>query len=110
MIADPTAAATKQDIGILMEQLGDMRIGVQSWKDELHTDMRLWKDQLHEDMLLWKDQLHEDMLLWKQEIKGHFDLVAENMFHDLRGAHKDDLENVKTRLTRVERKVFPSRS
>lgn len=39
---------------------------------------------------------------WKEEVKEHFDLVAENLVHDFLGAHKDDIENIKIRVRRLE--------
>ena len=41
----------------------------------------------------------------EERVKRHFDVVAENHFHDLRGMHHDQTELLKDRVTRVEAAV-----
>ena len=103
MATNPTAPATKEDIGLLMEQMGTFHVNLHSLREEMREKMATKEDL---------ETLQEKMAT-KEDVKQseHRMLVCmENMRQDLLDAHKDDLENVKIRLTRVERKVFPSRS
>ncbi len=82
MTDDATAPATKQDIAMLMEEFGKM------W---------IWKGEMEEKMLLWKQELREEIFRGNKEMKEHFDLVAENMHHDMRAAHREEIEVLKDR-------------
>lgn len=42
---------------------------------------------------------------WKNEVMGHFDLVAENIRHDLTGANRDELESLKNTTKSHERRI-----
>ncbi|MCF7845149.1 MAG: hypothetical protein K9M03_04975 [Kiritimatiellales bacterium] len=50
-------------------------------------------------------KLYDANLKWKEEITRHFDVVAENMHHDLLGAHKDDIENLKNAKNDHEQRI-----
>ncbi len=73
MTTDMTAPATKQDIAMLMEQMAH-----------------------------FYDQTHGDMHEWKEQVMFHFDVAVENIRHDLLGANRDDISNLKDRVTRLE--------
>lgn len=94
MTTEQTAMATKQDLMDFMKHI-DASIG--------SIDKRV--DDLRFDMAAWKDELHLDMETWKEELKLHFDFVAENLRHDYLSANHDEVENLKTRVTRLERKT-----
>ncbi len=49
--------------------------------------------------------MYSDMQAWKEELRLHFDVVVENLKHDLFSARHDDIESLKTRVTRLERKT-----
>lgn len=75
---------------------------------ELKTEMMNHKTQLRGEMAGLRGEMagfRDEMAQWKDEVKDHFDLCMENALYDFRGAHKDDIENIKVRLTRVETKV-----
>lgn len=76
MKKDPTAPATKADIHMMMGEIGKLYDANERWKEEV-----------------------------KKDVKEHFDVVIENMHHDYKGAHKDDMENLKNRVTRLEEEV-----
>ncbi|OGJ55976.1 hypothetical protein A3D88_01095 [Candidatus Peribacteria bacterium RIFCSPHIGHO2_02_FULL_52_16] len=42
---------------------------------------------------------------WKDEIISHFDVVAENMHHDLLGAHKDKIGVLSDRSDKHEKRI-----
>jgi hypothetical protein len=76
MTTDQTAPATKQDIALLMEQMGSYYMKTESKIQRLKADMVF-----------------------------HTEVLIENLRHDLLGAQKDEITSIKTRLRRVERKV-----
>ncbi len=86
------APATKRDIKLLMDQIGTYYQRTERGLDEMatRTDHRL-------------DEMEAKMERWKAEIVEHFDLVVENIRHDLAGAHLDRFAAFDDRLTRLER-------
>lgn len=42
---------------------------------------------------------------WKNELLRHFDVAVETIRHDLRGAHRDRMENHEQRITRLEQRA-----
>lgn len=62
---DTSAPATKADVGLIMNEIGKLYMANEQWKDELH------------------EYIDEKA----QEAKDHFDVVAENIKHDLWGIH-----------------------
>lgn len=80
-MSDNSTPATKEDIRMLMEQIG-------SYFDR--TESRL-------------GDLRDEMEGSKEEIIRHFDVRVEDIRHDLLGANKDKLENHEDRLVRLER-------
>lgn len=118
MVTDSAAPATKKDIALLMEQMGGYYDKTEGRMGNLEGSMGKLEGRMGnlegrmgslegrmgnvEGRIV---DLEERLESWKQEIKGHFDLIAENLLYDFRGAHRDDIENVKIRLTRVEKKV-----
>ena len=83
MIASHDAPATKEDIRLLMEEIGKLYMATEQWKTEIIGKMQEWKTEI----------VHE------------FHIVAENMRHDYLGAHKDRIENHEDRLRRLERRA-----
>lgn len=64
--------ATKQDIRLLMDEIG---------------------------------KLYQANEKWKEELKQHFDVVAENLIHDFRGALNDKIQNHENRIVLLEQQV-----
>jgi|CXWL01.1.fsa_nt_gi hypothetical protein len=82
MASDNTqSSATKQDIALLMEEIGKLYDANQRWKDEIIQKTGEWKD----------------------EIISEFKLVAEDMHHDLHGVTKDRFEGHEQRIVRLEK-------
>jgi len=94
MVDNSQSPATKQDIFLVMQEIGKLYDANERWKNEIIDAAGEWKD----------DMLHK-MDTWKNETKQHFDLVAENLKYDFLGAHKDRIENHEDRIRRLERKV-----
>jgi hypothetical protein len=91
MAIDSTAPATKDDIKILMDEIGKSYQASERWKNELSQKMEA------------------KMEAWKEEIKGHFDLVAEQLRSDIVSATREEVVGLKDatqgyqkRLRRVE--------
>ena len=72
---DESAAATKQDVQMLMEQIGEYYIG---------TEEKMFK-------------LEQKILESEDRMKRHFDLSVETIRHDLKGANRDEINVLKDR-------------
>lgn len=83
MVTDDQAPATKQDIRLLMEQMGDYYV---------RTERRI-------------SQLEADVKQWKVEIIHEFHVVAENLHRDFRDAFKDRTEQHEVRITLLEKRT-----
>jgi len=77
MSPDPSAPATKEDIRLLMEEMG----------------------KLYDRVVQSEERLQE----WKQEIVDEFHVVAEDLRHDLFGITKDQLAGHEDRIVRLEK-------
>lgn len=84
MAVQDQSPATKQDILMLMDELGKLYQANERWKNEiLDADEK-----------------------WKEELKQHFDVIAENIRHDLlKGALNDKIEQHEDRIIRLEQHV-----
>jgi hypothetical protein len=49
--------------------------------------------------------LREEISESEERMKAHFDLAVETIRHDLVGANKDDIQNIKQRVKRLEEEV-----
>lgn len=94
VVTDPTAPATKADIALLMQEMGKLYDANYRWKEELKEYVTRWKIEMMEKMDKWKDDLHR-----------HFDVVAEDMRHDVFGINNDRFEVHEDRIRRLERKA-----
>ena len=74
------APATKQDVSMIMSEIG----------------------KLYDANERWKDGLELKMLTWKEEIIHDFKVFAENLHYDLVGVHKDKISNHEDRIVRIE--------
>lgn len=83
MSSDQHAPATKQDICLLMEQIG---------KYYQKTEKRF-------------ADMEERITKEAEETRRHFDVVAENIKHDFQGAFHDKLEQHDDRIVRLEEHV-----
>ena len=75
------APATKQDIALLMDSIGKHYDATERWKNEILEHMSKWKEEMHR----------------------HFDVVAEELRHDVLGAFRDHTSTVERRFLRLER-------
>lgn len=87
---DATAPATKEDIHLLMEQIGKLYDANAQWKDDIHTSISSWKDEIIE----------------------HFDVAVESIRHEMKTAHHDSIELLRDetadhakRIKRLERQA-----
>ncbi|HUY92240.1 MAG TPA: hypothetical protein VMV10_26100 [Pirellulales bacterium] len=85
---DSTAPATKEDIRLLMEQMGKLYDADARWKDDIQNSISRWKDEIIE----------------------HFDVAVETIRHEMRAAHHDSIELLRDqtadhakRIKRLER-------
>jgi hypothetical protein len=92
--ADGGSPATKDDIRMLMEEFGKMWI----WK----SDMDDWRKEVDEQFVT----MREEMKLWKTELKDHFDLVAENIRHELVSANREEIEVLKDGHKENKRRII----
>ena len=98
---DDQTSATKQDIRMLMEQMGAY---YQKTEERLTSVEQEVKDVRGE-----VKEMRKNMRDWKDEIIGEFHIVSGQHRHDLIGATKDDLALLKDtdrkhdkRITRLE--------
>lgn len=76
MVSQNHSPATKQDITLLMEQMGT-----------------------------YYEKTHREMVEWKKEIIHEFHVVAEDIKHDFKGAFKGKLEQHDDRILCLEQHV-----
>ncbi len=125
MTTDMAAPATKKDLAILKKtlqkscaskkDLNKLSCTTEELKHGLaRTDERL--TDFHDEFLDFKDEsirrfnrLDEHMYGlgtrmddMKEELKLHFDTAVEIIRHDLRSANKEEILNIKDRVTRLE--------
>jgi hypothetical protein len=60
---------------------------------------------LRGDMVCWKSELRGDMDGWKNEIVRHFDVVVEDLRHDMIGMHHDQVEVLKDKSNDHEHRI-----
>lgn len=85
MAQDSSAPATKEDVGLLMERMGEM-------------DMKLERKADASEVKIWIQTEGE-------KTRKYFDLVAENLHYDLVGVYKDRTEDHEQRIRRLEHKT-----
>ena len=99
MASDNTQSpATKQDIAMLMEEIGKLYDANQRWKDEIiqkTVSKQEWRVEL--------DALRLEMKAQNSKMFDEFRLVAEDLRHELFGITKDRLEGHEERIVRLER-------
>jgi archaellum component FlaC len=121
MAQDMSAPATKEDIGLLMEQMGTFEDRMGTFEDKMGTmedRMGTMEDRMgtmEDRMGTMEDRmgtmegkvgsLERKFEVWKEEVKEHFNLVAENLRYDLVGIYKDRTEDHEHRIKRLERKT-----
>ncbi|MBI1812667.1 hypothetical protein HY285_05765 [Candidatus Peregrinibacteria bacterium] len=74
------APATKQDIRMIMEEIGKLYDANEGWKDEILEANEGWKEEI----------IHE------------FKVVGESIRHDAMGSNKDRIEQHEDRIKRLE--------
>jgi hypothetical protein len=105
MSKETNPPATKADIEALMDSIGKLYESNDRWMKQLLTVNEHFQTQILESIRRNKMEAVEEM-------KRHFDVVVEDIRHDLLGANRDEvirLQNAKVdhdqRLLRLERSV-----
>jgi|GEM_PF-1223408 len=96
---DSSVPATKADISMIIEAIGRLYGAIELWKNELHEEMDT-------ELKKHRDILPQEMRLHKTEIKQHFDVTAENIQYDMRGAHKDKISVLNDRSYDHEQRII----
>lgn len=91
MTNDDKAAATKQDIQLLMLQMTEFRDDV--------IELREGVTELRKGMT---DSRRENRQ-WKKDIIGEFHIFTGQLLHDFRGAFGDRVSQHEDRINRLER-------
>jgi hypothetical protein len=84
MVTDPQALATKQDIALLMEQIGKFYLATERWKNEL------------------EERLDTKLQKAVNDMKLYFDVVAENMLDDFKRGWNDRFDGHEKRISKLE--------
>lgn len=105
MSKETNPPATKADIEAMMDSIGKLYDSNERWMNQLLTDNKRSEDEILKSVRRNKIEAVEEM-------KRHFDVVVEDIRHDLLGANRDEvisLRNSKVdheqRLLRLERSV-----
>ncbi|MFH0770977.1 MAG: hypothetical protein V1926_06445 [Candidatus Peregrinibacteria bacterium] len=94
MAKDSSSPATKKDSAMLMESIG-----------KLYDDIHEFKDDVSGKITDLKGEIEEKIAASEDRVKRHFDVVAEDLRHDVLGANRDEIESIKDRVIRIERHV-----
>jgi hypothetical protein len=111
-----TSPATKADIEALMDSIGKLYDTNERWMKQLLEVNERCRDELSADHKRLGTEMHKSMERFRKEavdeITRHFDVVVENIRHDLVGANHDEVISLKNqkvnheqRLLRLERTV-----
>lgn len=98
MAQDTSALATKEDIRLVMERMGELELKFERKVDESQEEMIA-------KMHVWKAETAAWVQLEAKKTKQYFDVVAENLRYDLVGIYKDRTEDHEQRIKRLERKT-----
>jgi hypothetical protein len=109
--------ATKQDIEMLMDQIGKIDDKVdnlyeanEEWKDEMihefHVHVPATKQDI-EMMMEGQAKMYDAMQEWKDEIVHEFYIVKEDIRHDAFGSQKDRIEDHEDRIVCLEKQQGP---
>lgn len=96
---DISLLATKADLQILRKE---MATTTQLAKTDANIELIL--DAL-KNVYESEQTLREDMKNWKDELKEHFEVIAEDLRHDLIGTHKDKISALEDRTTDHGRRI-----
>jgi gas vesicle protein len=86
-MADNQAPATKADIQMLMDSIGNLYDANKRWKDEL------------------KQEMNEVNAHWKDELKEHFDLAVEHFHDEFNSAHREKISLLDDRVKDHEERL-----
>ncbi len=89
---DPHAAATKLDIELLMERMGQTDLKMEEWKEEII------------------EAINAKVTSSEEQTKLYSDVRMEQLYHNLLDAQKTTIQNHEDRLKRVERRLKISHS
>ena len=109
MTSDPTAAATKQDLQELKNELkGEIKSSLDIMRSELKVSVNFMKDELKtsmEFMMKAVGDLYSANERWKDEIIEHFDLTVEHIKHEMSSANREEIEVLKDKVKIIEEHV-----
>jgi hypothetical protein len=89
---DDTTPATKADIS--------------GFRNELKADIREFRNEFKADMLQLRQESTAQLKTFKDEILRHFDLAVETIRHDLVGADRDEMAQMKDRSQDHEQRIL----
>jgi len=96
---------TKGDVAAIRSERGavrdELKKEIGSVRTELKGDIANLRDELKGEIA----ELRHDVELSKVEIKRHFDVVIEDLRHDLIGARNDEVEVLKDSRKDHERRI-----
>ncbi|MGE0536212.1 MAG: hypothetical protein AB7O68_14625 [Pirellulales bacterium] len=87
MVRDDSALATKADVRFITEKLTEILDG----QDKLRREL--------------EERVDARIAASEERVKRHFDVAVETIRKDLVGANADEIESLKTRVSRVEQHV-----
>ena len=89
--SDKTAPATKEDIAMMMDSIG-------TYYDRMDTRMNNFEEKIESKMEQWTRELIE-------QTDHRFQVVAEELRHDLLGIHSDKVDLMNDKLKSHDRRL-----
>jgi len=97
---DPDSAATNADLQLVQAAVRDVQADVRFLTEQFAALLER-VDRVDQKV----DDLREDMAGWKDEMVRGFQVIAEDLRHDLIGAHKDTMSSHEDRILKLEHHV-----
>lgn len=85
----------------LRTEIGGVRDDLNSFKKETAINFA----GLAERITVETEKLREEMKVWREEIKHHFEVIAENLVHDIRGITRDEDSHLRARVSDHEKRL-----
>ena len=105
MSKETSPPATKADIEALMESIGNLYQAHERWMNQHLTGQEEFRDEILKSVRRNRTESVDEM-------KRHFDVVVEDIRHDLVGANRDEVVSLRNsrvdheqRLLRLERYI-----
>ncbi len=110
MPANMSAPATKADIAQILKILAAMQGSLSSEFQDFREETLDRFNRIDERHYAFEMRMHEELSDIRQEIQAgkvemklHFDAAVEIIRHDLVSANREEISNIKDRVTRLER-------